>query len=200
MAKRIRARVQETRHVRPHNDLDGAAFYLQKIIRDKLAAKNQDALFYDCMACSTMIAFAFEAYLNFFGAELVESWDDWWSIDKKEKKVLKALKLKPKWKVRPFSSMKAMKELRNTFAHAKPQTFEMDKEVIAEVGELDGKRYDIGPKWENCMPEPVLAAYDDLKEVWKAMFEASGLTMFAAMDHGDGGITFIENVEDKTTA
>lgn len=139
--------------MRPHNDLDGAAFYLQKVIRDKLAAKNQDALFYDCMACSTMIAFAFEAYLNFFGAELVESWDDWWSIDKKEKKVLKALKLRPKWKVRPFGSMKAMKELRNTFAHAKPQTFEMDEEVIAEVGELDGKRYDIGPKWEkDCIP------------------------------------------------
>ncbi|WP_407112417.1 hypothetical protein [Bradyrhizobium sp. LMG 9283] len=195
MAKRIRARVQETRHVRPHNDLDGAALYLQKIIRDKLAAKIQDNLFYDCMACSTMIAFTFEAYLNFFGAELVESWDEWWGIDKKEKTVFRTLKFKPDWKVRPFSSMRAMKELRNIFAHAKPQTFEMDEVVEADVGELDGKRYDIGPQWEkDCMPEPVLAAYDDLKVVWRTMFEASGLTMFAAMDHGDGGITFIEHV------
>ncbi|WP_038974157.1 hypothetical protein [Bradyrhizobium genomosp. III] len=77
MAKRIRARVLETRHVRPHNDLDGAACYLQKIIRHKLASNTQDHLFHDCMACSTMIAFAYEAYLNFFGAEMVKSWDDW---------------------------------------------------------------------------------------------------------------------------
>ncbi|WP_038974158.1 hypothetical protein [Bradyrhizobium genomosp. III] len=96
-------------------------------------------------------------------------------MNKKEDIVFAALKLAPDWTARPFSSMKAMKQLRNTFAHAKPQAFEMDEVVEAEVGELDGKRYDIGPKWEkDCMPEPVLAAYDDLKEVWKAMFEASG--------------------------
>jgi len=198
MAKRIKARVQETRHVRPHNDLDGAALYLQQIIKDKLASGKHDHLFHDCMACSTMIAFAFEAYLNFFGAELVKGWKERWGTDTKEDKVFAALKMAPDWKVRPFSSMRAMKELRNTFAHAKPQTFEMDEEVIAEVGELDGKRYDVGPKWEkDCTPEPILAAYDDLGEVWSVMLNASGITVFHAMDHGIGGITFIEHVEEK---
>jgi hypothetical protein len=198
MAKRIRARVQETRHIRPHNDIDNAAFYFKKIISEKLASNTRDALFFDCMACSTMIAFAFEAYLNFFGAELVKPWQERQGVNDKIKQVFAALKLAPDWSARPFSGMKAMKELRDAFAHAKPRTFEMDKIVEAEVGELDGKRYDIGPKWEKeCTPDAVLTAYDDLEAVWRIMFEASGLTVFQAMDHGEGGLTFIERVEEK---
>lgn len=198
MAKRIRARVQETLHVRPHNDLDSAAFYFQNIIKDKLASNTRDALFFDCMACSTMIAFAFEAYLNFFGAKLIKPWHERQAVNDKIKQVFVALKLAPDWSVRPFSSMKAMKELRDVFAHAKPQTFEMDKIVEAEIGELDGKRYDIGPEWEKtCTPDIVLAAYEDLEAAWRVMFENSGLTVFQAMDHGEGGLTFIEHVEGK---
>jgi hypothetical protein len=201
MAKRIRARVQQTRHVRPHNDLESAAYYLQQIIKGKVDANNRDAIFFDCMACSTMIAFAFEAYLNFFGAELVKGWKEFQPLGDKIDQVFGALKFTPDWTVRPFNSMKAMKELRNTFAHAKPQTFELDQIVEAEVGELDGKRYDIGPKWEKeCTPEAVLTAYEDLEAVWRAMFESSNLEIFAAMDHGEGGVTFIEHVDPITPA
>lgn len=196
MAKRFRARVQETRHIRIHNDLDSAAFYFRNIIEDKVKAGTEDALFFDCMACSTMIAFAFEAYLNFFGAKLVDPWNERQRLSDKIKQVFGALKLAPDWNARPFSSVMAMKDLRDIFAHGKPQTFELDKVVEAEVGELDGKRYDLRPEWEKlCTPDIVLTAYEDLEASWRVMFEASGIEIFDDMDHGEGGLTFIENID-----
>jgi hypothetical protein len=178
------------------DDLNNAAFYFQNVIKDKVKAGVRDALVFDCMACATMIAFAFEAYLNFFGAKLVNPWNERQRLNDKIKQVLEALKLAPDWNGRPFSGVRAMKELRDIFAHGKPQTFEMDKVVEAEVGELDGKRYDLGPEWEKLWtPDIVLAAYEDLEASWKAMFEASGMQVFDDMDHGEGGITFIENID-----
>ena len=41
----------------------------------------------------------------------------------------------------------------------------------------------------------VLAAYEDLEASWRVMFEESGMQVFDAMDHGEGGITFIENID-----
>ncbi|WP_145666667.1 hypothetical protein [Bradyrhizobium stylosanthis] len=176
--------------------MDGAAHYLQEIIKGKLAAGIQDAIFFDCMACATMIAFAFEAYLNFFGAKLVDPWNERQRINDKIKQVYGALKLAPDWHARPFSGVRAMKDLRDIFAHGKPQTIEMDEEVEADYGELDGKRCDLGPEWEKlCTPATVLAAYGDLQAVWKAMLENSGMTMFETMDHGEGGTTYIGDVE-----
>ena len=61
----------ETAKVRIHNDLANAAYYFKNIILEK--RQNGGAgITLDCMACATMLAFTWEAYLNFFGSELLK--------------------------------------------------------------------------------------------------------------------------------
>src|ERR1700712_5293010 len=121
MAKRFRARVQATRHLFIHNDLNDAAFHFRGEIQTKLSATSDTPIFYDCIACATMIAFAFEAYLNFFGEKLVNPWNERQGLPKKILQVFTALNLSPDWTARPFRGMKGMKELRDTLAHGKPE-------------------------------------------------------------------------------
>jgi hypothetical protein len=42
-------------------------FYFKALIERKLADGNRDGIAYDYMACAALIAFAFEANLNFMG-------------------------------------------------------------------------------------------------------------------------------------
>ncbi|MCK1283928.1 hypothetical protein IVB41_08250 [Bradyrhizobium sp. 44] len=146
-----------------------------------------------------MIAFAFEAHLNFFGAKLIDPWNERQRVNEKIKQVFGALEFSPDWQSRPFKGVQAMKELRDIFAHGKPATFEMDEVVEAEAGELDGKRYNLGPAWETlCMPVHVLDAYEDLVAVWKIMLARSGMAEFDAMDHGEGGVTYLGDVDQAS--
>jgi hypothetical protein len=100
----------ETAKVRIHNDLANAAFYFKNIITDK--QKNGGAcITLDCMACATMLAFTWEAYLNFFSSELLKcQWNEAQPLEDKENKVLEKLGLKPDWGTQPQSS-KASKRL-----------------------------------------------------------------------------------------
>ncbi len=70
MVDLVRATVEESRKIRIHNDLSQAAFHFKKAIEEK--QKNDGVgITYDCMACATMLAFTWEAYLNFFGDTLI---------------------------------------------------------------------------------------------------------------------------------
>jgi hypothetical protein len=70
MADLIKAKVKETRKYRVHNTLSQAAWHFKQVIEDK-QKNGGTGITYDCMACATMLAFTWEAYLNFFGDELI---------------------------------------------------------------------------------------------------------------------------------
>lgn len=192
-------RRQESHSIFIHNDLDSAAHYFAQIIRTKLEAGERGGIAFDCIACATMIAFSFEAYLNFFGHKLVPEWQERQRTDDKIKQVLAKLNITPDWSRRPYSGVRAMKALRDTFAHGKPVQFELDVEEEALIGELDGKRASFSADWEKqAQPELVQQAYEDLTTLWKEMLEASGLELFEAMTHGFHGISLVRMVNDAT--
>ena len=118
-ARKIHARVQRETKVYVHNDLSQAATYFNDVIQAKLAEGKRDAIAFDGMACALMIAFAFEANLNFMGSYLLKSeklkeWNEMQSLTKKIDKVFGILGIAVEKEKRPLSSMQRMKALRDT--------------------------------------------------------------------------------------
>ncbi|SCB28457.1 hypothetical protein GA0061099_1004158 [Bradyrhizobium yuanmingense] len=202
MEKKIKARVQKSKRVFVHNDLSQAAMYHAGVIQEKLGKGSRDAIMYDGMACAVMVAFTFEANVNFIGFELNEAgklpdWKERESFMEKLKKVFGALGIPVELDKRPLKSMERMKKLRDTLAHGKPVYAEYDEVLIRAPEEIDlfgGGGLSAG--WETeCKPEVVKQAREDLEDLWKLMIQKSGLNLWDTMTSGDGGITFIEHVD-----
>ncbi len=144
----IRVKHQEKRNVYIHNDLENAAHHFGERIKARLAADNRDGIMFDCMACATMLAFTWEAYLNFFGHKLVGNWNEKANVYKKIDKVFQRLKIAPKWAERPYSSIRDLKEVRNILAHGKPVEEEIEKYEEAPQGKVERRRIDLSGKWD----------------------------------------------------
>jgi hypothetical protein len=141
--------------------------YFTQNVKDKVEAGVTDALTFDCMAAGTMLAFSFEAYLNFMGARFIGHWNEQADYHTKIDKVFQNLKISPDWSRRPFSSIRAMKKLRDTLAHCQSETVEDEKDVIDKADGQKGKKIDLSGKWERlCSPDMIINAHDDLEEVW----------------------------------
>jgi hypothetical protein len=198
--RRIRARIQQTRKVYVHNDLSQAATCLTDIIEEKTKNGVRDGIMFDGMAAALMVAFAFEAKLNFMGSQLFKNgklseWNEYQSHSKKLKKVFAALGISLELEKRPLASMQKMKTLRDTLAHGKPVEVESDEIVVGFPEELD-RGSDLRAGWEtDCTRESVSEALKDLDELWKLMIEKSGLHVFDTMTHGERSVSFIEHVD-----
>lgn len=205
MDKKIKARVQKTKRVFVHNDLAQAAEYYAGTIQEKLDKGTRDAIMFDGMACAVMVAFTFEAKVNFMGFELnkvgkLPNWKEREPFMEKLKKVFGALGIAIELDKRPLKSMERMKALRDTLAHGKPVYAEYDEEEVGTPEEIDLRSSaKLSAGWETeCKPRVVKEAKDDLDELWKLMIEKSGLVLWDTMTSGDGGITFIEEVDPST--
>jgi hypothetical protein len=199
-ARRVRARVQKTRKVYVHNDLSQAATYFADTIEKKTKQGTRDAIMFDGMASAVLVAFAFEAKLNFMGSQLFKNgklteWDEFQSHTKKLKKVFEVLGISIEIEKRPLSSMQKMKTLRDILDHGKPVEVETDEIVIGFPDELD-RGPQLAAGWETyCTADSVREALADLDDLWKLMIEKSGLRTFDTMTHGEGSITVIEYVD-----
>jgi hypothetical protein len=107
----VKARVQTDKKLYIHNDLSQGATYFSDNIQDKLKNGSRDAIAFDGMACALMVAFAFEANLNFMGNYLlkvgkISSWDERSKYSKKLQKVFDALgtKVEP-WRSRDLTHL-----------------------------------------------------------------------------------------------
>jgi hypothetical protein len=203
--EKIKARVQKTKRVFVHNDLSQAAMYHADTIQEKLDKGSRDTIMFDGMACAVMVAFTFEANVNFVGFELnkagkLPNWKERESFMEKLKKVLGALGIPVELHKRPLKSMERMKALRDTLAHGKPVYGEHDQVEIGTPEEIDlYSGVGLSAGWETeCKPEVVMEARADLEELWKLMVEKSGLDLWNTMTSGDSGITFIEHVDPST--
>lgn len=201
--KKIRARVQKSRRVFVHNDLSHAAMYFADNIKEKLDKGSRDAIMFDGMACAVMVAFTFEANVNFMGFELNEagklpSWKERESFMEKLKKVFGALGIPVELDKRPLKSMERMKVLRDTLAHGKPVYAEYDQEEIGYHDELDRGAVLLAGWEPECTSDSVFEARADLEDLWRLMVEKSGLDIWDTMTTGERGITFIEHVDSST--
>jgi hypothetical protein len=168
-----------------HTYIEDAARYHVDMLNKKIEDGEEERRTYTCMAIGTMLAFSFEAYLNAIGSRKLDLWDERDEYYKKIDKVFQHLKIAPDWGKRPYSSVSAMRRLRNTLAHAQPEVIEKKKEFV-DKADQKGKTIDVIAEWKKlCTPDVVLAAYDDHSEVWKDMYQKSGIDVMDLMPSAD---------------
>ncbi|WP_164477710.1 hypothetical protein [Pannonibacter phragmitetus] len=195
--KRMRVLVEKEIVDNIHNDLSNTAFYFKKRIKKRMDTGDQDGIFLEMMAALTMTAFALEAILNYIGhAKEVPAWRKK-SLEEKLAVLLEKLGLKPDFEARPYSTVKQLKDLRNTLAHGKPRTITPEpEEIIGTYDEIYVKP-DLRSDWEReVTPEFVEIAYDDMVEIEKELFSAAKIEVMETLNGGSWTITFIDYVDD----
>jgi hypothetical protein len=193
MKQLVKGKATETSKVRIHNDLANAAFFFKNVIVEK-QKKGGPGITFDCMGCATMLAFTWEAYLNFFGSELLsDSWDDMAGLEVKETQVLAKLAIKAEWGKQPYNSVRLLTKIRNWLAHGKPIERTITKAVVKGVEKVTARRIDVSGDWQKlCTPVLVVRAYHDLDTIFKQMLEASGIAAIDTLSSGEGSIAFTE--------
>jgi hypothetical protein len=94
MVMRIKARVQKSARVFVHNDLSNAALHFADEVKAK-QGNGKPGILIDGIACAVMVAFTFEANVNFMGFELskagkLQTWKEREAFDKKSQEGLRS--------------------------------------------------------------------------------------------------------------
>jgi len=84
----IKARIEQKKNIYIHNDLSHAASFFKQVIDDKIKTDERDGLTFYQMACAVMLAFTFEAKINFLGHKCLQNWQERQPFDDKVKQVL----------------------------------------------------------------------------------------------------------------
>ncbi len=197
--EKIRARHQGKKNIYVHNDLSNAAHHFFEQIQTKLGSGDRGGIAFEYMACLVMVAFTFEAKVNFLGHKLVPNWKERQPFNEKVTEVLDRLNIAPDWTVRPYSSIAMIKSFRDSIAHGKPIEIEFDEEIVASKEEID-RRIDLDGEWvAYCSHDNVFNAYEDIQTIWAELLRLSRLQPFETITHGSSGLTFIEKFVEKET-
>jgi hypothetical protein len=179
-----RVRHKSKKRILIHNDLGNAAYYHRNVIEKKLGADDREGIGFDCMACLIMLAFGFEAQINFVGARLIEGWKERRPFAEKVEEVFTRLGLERDAAARPFASVERLKLFRDSLAHGKPVDVEIDEVVDAAQSEF-AQYADLDGDWQKfCTPEGVFETYEDLESLWKEMLERGGIPVIETVTHG----------------
>ena len=191
MAK-VRARVTGHRKLYIHNTLENAASFMKETIERKIKEGNRDGIAFDYINLGVMLAFDFEAKLNFMGVRFVRPWEEKQRWKCKANRVLKSLGIVRDWGKRPYSSLNRMKSFRDNIAHGKPLEEDLDYEATGELEELR-KGLNLQQPWEKMVThEEIMQAYEDTDKVWKDMIEKSGIDVNETLDQGELGIEVLQ--------
>lgn len=151
--------------VYPHNDLFNLAHYHREVINQKVSAGEQDAISLDCMSCLIALAFSIEALINFVGSKRVEDWQERQPYRNKINQVCAAASLNFDTDQEPFSTLWALKELRDSIAHGQPI------KVNTTARTRDELRTSMECPWyKNLSPEYVNHAYEQAKFFERTLF------------------------------
>jgi hypothetical protein len=133
-----------------HNDISNTANHLKKRIEEKDEVGDRQGIALDITACLVMLSFTLKSRLNFVGEQRIAGWKERRGFDKKVETLLRALELEPDFRKRPYSSIKELKDFRDTIAHGKPDTIEVDETVDLE-SEADYDAFDLRGEWERFL-------------------------------------------------
>jgi hypothetical protein len=196
--EKYRVRRQAKKNIYIHNDLSNAAFHFKKSVDSRVKEGNREGIAFEVMACLSMLAFSFEARINFLGSKLFqEKWKERQAFNNKVGQVINKVKLGLPEQERPFISIEKLKIFRDSIAHGKPCTIEVDEVVEVGYDDLD-RVVDLSAGWEDFCSESVMVEiYEDIEEIWQLLLSKSGLELFETITHGSGGITLIEKITDK---
>ncbi len=115
--EKVRARITQTARLYIHNDLSMAALHFKDNIDAKESGEDgRGGKTYEYIACAVMLAFTFEAKINFLGWKLIQGWKEFQPFHDKVDQVFEKLGLELDWGKRPYSSILAMKRFRDEIA------------------------------------------------------------------------------------
>jgi hypothetical protein len=192
MDKQLQTKVTGKADVYLHNHLANSAYWFKTQIEKKIESGDRSGIAFDYLACATSIAFTNEAHINFFGMKCVKGYVERDPIESKVAAVFNAFKMPIVWETRPLSSLRAMKNLRDTLAHGKPAEIRYDKVTSATPDQqniIDNLKAD----WQKALThEPVMTAYKDMDDLFKQLLEKSGLKLFDTIEQKNYTISLIE--------
>lgn len=138
-------------NIYPHHDLLNLAFHQLEVIEKKVSTKQLDGVALDCMACLISLGIGMEALVNFCGDKVVNGWNERWEYKKKVKKCCIALGLNFDESTEPLVTLRALKELRDLFAHAKPLRRTAEVTNPEQLNELMSNSWDHELEHENVV-------------------------------------------------
>jgi hypothetical protein len=193
MAK-VKARVTGKRKLYIHNTLEGAAHFIKGVIEEKIKEGTRDGIGFDYMICAVMLAFSFEAKLNFMGAKYAKPWNESMRWKAKANHVFKAIGIDSDWTIRPYTSLEKMKVFRDTAAHGKPLEEDLNYEVTGEQDEIRAS-LNLRQAWEGMVThDEVMQAYDDTEVVWKDMIVKSQIDVHELLDQAEFSIEVLQRL------
>ena len=185
MAEKFIAKIRKDMRLYIHNDLMNAADYLKRRIDERSKKGDRDGIGLDIMACLTIIAFSFEAQMNFLGFKLIQKWEERKPYLYKFQRVAKRLNVTVDYNSRPHSTVKELKEFRDTLAHGKPEEIKGEKEETITREELE-RRDLLKAEWQKSLTEEFLGlAYDDTESIWRQFLELSCLSIIDTITIGE---------------
>ncbi len=192
---KIKIKVEKEKRIYIHNDLMNAAHHLKKNVL-RVNEANEPGITLHIMGALAMLAFAYEAQINFVGYKKVANWNERDPFHIKSKKIFKALGMNPDLQARPFSSVQKLKEFRDFVAHGKPiEISESYEEIIEQDAEEEFElRTQMGHE-EFCSMQNLIEVSEDVELVWKALLSSAGISHYDSITSSSGGRTFIGNVE-----
>lgn len=184
-----RRKTQKAEYI--HNDLSNAAHHLKCRIANKLIQNDISAISLESMAYTVMLAFTFEAMLNFMGHKLIPNWKERQGMKSKRDQIFNHLKMTPKMDRRPYSTIEELRSFRDYVAHGKPLETSIDE--LVEVQDDDShSSIDLRTTWESlCRPENVFARSNDIDQIWSEMLQASGMELFDTLSGGGHTMTLV---------
>jgi hypothetical protein len=190
----VRARVTGERKLHIHNTLENFSHFTKGVIEDKIKKGVTDGIGFDYMSLGIMLAFDFEAKVNFMGARYVRPWNEYQKWKDKLKLVFKTLGMTVDWNKRPYTSLTKMKTFRDTIAHGKPVHEKVDYETTDEEANIR-KTFNLKQAWEDMVThEEIMQAYDDTEVVWKEMVTKSGINKHELLDQAEFAIDVRERI------
>jgi DNA processing protein len=190
--KKLRVQKTAKKNIHIHNDISNTAHHLKARIEEMEATGDRQGIALDITACLVMLAFTFESRLNFIGEQTVEDFKERRWFDKKVEIVLKALGLEPDFSVRPYSSIKELKSFRDTIAHGKPDTIEVDETVDFQPG-TNYDDFDLRGDWEAFLTIDFMRqCSDDIDQIWSEWVAVAEIELHQTLTSGEYSISLIE--------
>jgi hypothetical protein len=191
--EKFAVKIRDNAHLYIHNTLQNTAWFLKEEI-EKLIKENGEGIGLKIMACLVMLAFAFEARINFLGFKAYgEKWKEKQAYLHKVRRVARKLGVQLVSESRPYLTIKELKEFRDTVAHGKPAEIRSEQNITITRDELE-RRNILKPVWEKSLNVEFLRrCYDDTEALWKSFFDASGLQVIDTVTTGESTIEIIEN-------
>lgn len=150
----------------------------------KCAEKSLAGQFFTSQASLLFSAFTHEAFLNTLGPKILSFWTELEYLRPQQKLTIIAHTLhhKPDFSQRPYQTLKALFDFRNTMAHGRDETIRLDGEAVpySPVG-----MYAINAVWvAYCTVENAKRALEDVEAIARDLSDKANIEKMAGYPFG----------------